>query len=98
MKGLAPSCFPAYNCIMPNRFQCATNRAIKWIRVIVSLAIIGAGIYFKNWLGLLGIITLLSAFTGSCPLCLRFGDTEEFHSGDLTDKRITRNPRNDDEE
>ncbi len=40
--------------------------------MIVSLGVIGAGIYYKNWIGLLGIFTLLSAFTGSCPLSLQF--------------------------
>jgi hypothetical protein len=75
---------------MPKKAQCGTDQAAKWIRVIISLAIISAGIYFKNWLGLLGIITLLSAFTGSCPLCLHFGS--------LTDMRIQRSRRADDEE
>lgn len=44
----------------------------KTIRILLSLAVIAAGIYYKNWLGLLGIITLISAFTGACPLNLRF--------------------------
>jgi len=52
--------------------KCNTNQTTKWIRVIVSLGVIGAGIYYRNWIGLLGIITLLSAFTGSCPLSLQF--------------------------
>jgi len=52
--------------------RCNTNQTAKWIRVIVSLGVIGAGIYYKNWIGLLGIVTLLSAFTGSCPLSLQF--------------------------
>jgi hypothetical protein len=56
--------------------KCSTNRTAKWIRVIVSLGIIGAGIYYKNWVGLLGIVTLLSAFTGACPLSLQFGGQE----------------------
>ena len=53
--------------------KCNANQTAKWIRVIVSLGVIGAGIYYKNWIGLLGIVTLLSAFTGSCPLSLQFG-------------------------
>ncbi|HUU05807.1 MAG TPA: YgaP-like transmembrane domain, partial [Patescibacteria group bacterium] len=52
--------------------KCNTNQTAKWILVIVSLGVIGAGIYYKNWIGLLGIITLLSAFTGTCPLSLQF--------------------------
>ncbi len=42
-----------------------TNRVI---RAIIGLAIIGAGIYYKNWFGALGVIPLLSAATGCCFL------------------------------
>jgi hypothetical protein len=59
--------------------RCNTNQTAKWIRVIVSLAVIGAGIYYKNWIGLLGIVTLLSAFTGSCPLSLQFTSLRDIH-------------------
>jgi hypothetical protein len=57
---------------MSQTAKCNTNQTAKWIRVIVSIGVIGAGIYYKNWIGLLGIFTLLSAFTGSCPLSLQF--------------------------
>jgi hypothetical protein len=59
--------------------RCNANQTAKWIRVIVSLGVIGAGIYYKNWIGLLGIITLLSAFTGSCPLSLQFTSLRDIH-------------------
>ena len=63
--------------------KCNTNQTAKWIRVFLSLGIIAAGIIYKNWLGLLGIFTLLSAFTGSCPLALHFNG--------LRDIKIKRN-------
>jgi hypothetical protein len=63
--------------------KCNTNQTAKWIRVFVSLGVIVAGIVYKNWIGLLGIITLLSAFTGSCPLSLQFTS--------LSDIQIKRN-------
>jgi hypothetical protein len=73
--------------------QCSTNRIAKWIRVTVSLGIIGAGIYYKSWLGLLGVITLLSAFTGSCPLCLHFDDLSDISSERRDgDKKSTEKP------
>jgi len=72
-----------YNGAMKNSTKCNTNQTAKWIRVIVSLGIIAAGIVYKNWIGLLGIFTLLSAFTGSCPLSLHFTS--------LRDIRIKRN-------
>lgn len=52
---------------------CSTNRVAKWIRIFLSLGIIGAGIYYKNWIGLLGVVTLASAFFGACPFSLEFG-------------------------
>jgi len=61
-----------YTMPMTKPAKCNSNPTAKWVRVIVSLGVIGAGIYYKNWIGLLGIVTLLSAFTGSCPLSLRF--------------------------
>ena len=38
------------------------------IRIVVGLAALGAGYYFKNWLGLIGLVPLLTAFVGFCPL------------------------------
>lgn len=72
-----------YNGRMDKAPKCNANQTVKWIRVIVSLAVIGAGIHYKNWIGLLGIVTLLSAFTGSCPLSLHFNG--------LSDMSIRRN-------
>jgi hypothetical protein len=79
-----------YNKGMGNPRKCNTNQTAKWIRVIVSLGVIGAGIYYKNWVGLLGIVTLLSAFTGSCPLSLHFYVPEGPRLGGLSDKQIKR--------
>jgi hypothetical protein len=35
--------------------------------------ILGLGLLFKNWLGLIGIVPLLTAFVGFCPAYLPFG-------------------------
>lgn len=43
------------------------------IRVIIGLGILGAGYYFKNWLGLIGIVPLLTAAVGFCPAYLPIG-------------------------
>ena len=45
----------------------------RWIRVVAGLAVIAAGIYFKSWWGLLGLLPLLTAAIRSCPLYLPFG-------------------------
>jgi uncharacterized protein (DUF58 family) len=49
------------------------GKADLWIRVILGLAIIAAGIYFKSWWGLIGIIPLATSLIGTCPLYLPFG-------------------------
>lgn len=43
------------------------------IRVLLGLAAIGAGVYFKSWWGALGLIPLLTAAISSCPLYMAFG-------------------------
>lgn len=45
----------------------------KWIRVVIGLVIGVAGIYFKSWWGLIGLIPLATAFINWCPLYLPFG-------------------------
>lgn len=43
------------------------------IRIVVGLAIAAAGIYFRNWLGLIAIIPLATGIVAFCPLYLPFG-------------------------
>jgi len=43
------------------------------IRVVLGLAIIGAGVYFKSWWGAIGVVPLLTAAIGWCPIYLPFG-------------------------
>ncbi|KHD06044.1 hypothetical protein PN36_30945 [Candidatus Thiomargarita nelsonii] len=45
----------------------------KIFRVIVGLGIIGAGVYFQNWWGAVGLVPLLTAIIGVCPAYLPFG-------------------------
>ncbi|MFZ5432742.1 MAG: YgaP family membrane protein [Calditrichota bacterium] len=42
--------------------------ADKVIRIIVGIVIIAAGLLFKSWWGVIGLIPLLTAFVGYCPL------------------------------
>ena len=44
------------------------GRGLRATRLLFGLAIILAGIYFKSWLGLLGVISVVVAVTGFCPL------------------------------
>ncbi|SDC18897.1 YgaP family membrane protein [Williamwhitmania taraxaci] len=40
----------------------------KVVRIVIGVAILAAGVYYQNWWGLVGIIPLATAFTGSCGL------------------------------
>jgi hypothetical protein len=48
------------------------GKADKWIRIVAGLLILTAGVYFKSWWALVGLIPLLTAFTGTCILYLPF--------------------------
>ncbi len=67
---LAKTVILFYNNLMKKK--CNTNPVVKYFRILLSLTVIGLGIYYKTWLGLIGIITLISAFTGDCALSLKF--------------------------
>lgn len=45
----------------------------KLIRVLLSMVILGAGFYIPSWWGLIGLIPLLTAIMGFCPLYAIFG-------------------------
>ena len=44
----------------------------KIIRVILGIAIVALGVYFKSWWGALGLIPLLTATISWCPLYAPF--------------------------
>lgn len=50
---------------------CNRNSVMKYVRIGLSLAIIAIGIITKNWVGLLGLITLYTAFTGKCGASIK---------------------------
>jgi hypothetical protein len=43
------------------------------IRIVLGLLIVAAGIYFKTWWGLLGVVFLATSLVSWCPLYLPFG-------------------------
>lgn len=45
----------------------------RGIRVMAGLVVIGIGVYYQNWWGLLGLLPLLTATIGWCPAYLPFG-------------------------
>lgn len=53
--------------------KCNVGTTDKVIRIILGLGIGAAGIYFKSWWGLIGLIPFLTAIVGFCPLYPIFG-------------------------
>jgi Protein of unknown function (DUF2892) len=43
------------------------------LRYLVGLALLGAGLYFKSWWGLVGLVPILTATFRYCPAYLPFG-------------------------
>ena len=48
--------------------QCNLSKADRIIRVVLGVALIGAGFYFRNWWALLGVGLLINAAMGFCGL------------------------------
>ncbi len=43
------------------------------VRAVAGIAILGAGLYFKSWWGLVGLVPLGTAVFRFCPAYLPFG-------------------------
>lgn len=53
--------------------QCNVGKADRIFRIVLGLAIIILGICYHTWWGAIGVLPLLSAATGWCPVYLPFG-------------------------
>lgn len=38
------------------------------LRIVLGIILLGLGFYFKSWWGLIGLVPLLTAIVGFCPL------------------------------
>lgn len=45
----------------------------RLLRLIVGLALLGAGAWFKSWWGLVGLVPILTALVRFCPAYLPLG-------------------------
>lgn len=52
---------------------CNTGKTERTLRILGGVAIVGWGIYAKNWLGAIGLVPLLTGLAGWCPLYAMFG-------------------------
>jgi len=67
-----------------NEKKCNTgNPIVKYIRIALSLLVIALGIYFKNWVGALGLLTLYTALTGNCGSSLTIGRKRDYRLEDV---------------
>ncbi|MCB1666892.1 MAG: DUF2892 domain-containing protein [Pseudomonadales bacterium] len=53
--------------------KCNVGKADRIFRVVAGLSIIAAGIYFKSWFGIIGVVPLVTASLRWCPLYIPFG-------------------------
>jgi len=58
--------------------KCNVNPLAKYIRILLSLLVLALGIYYRNWVGLLGLLTLYTAITGKCSSSIRFSRKPAF--------------------
>ena len=49
------------------------GKADKTVRIIIGVVILALGFWFKSWLGLIGIVPIVTALIGWCPAYLPFG-------------------------
>ena len=54
----------------------------KVVRVIVGVAIILLGIIYQSWWGLVGIVPLFTALSGTCLLYIPFGISTQKKNSD----------------
>jgi len=52
--------------------KCNVGKIDRVVRIVLGIGVLGAGAYFGNWLGAIGIIPLLTGALGFCPLYLPF--------------------------
>ncbi|MBN1930158.1 MAG: DUF2892 domain-containing protein [Desulfobacterales bacterium] len=59
--------------ILVPMMKCNVGRLERIIRVIIGLGLMGAGILFNSWWGIIGLIPLLTAIIGWCPVSAAIG-------------------------
>ena len=54
-------------------FKTNIGMADRVVRLILAAVIIGVGVYFQSWLGLIALVPLVTAFVRWCPVYTPFG-------------------------
>ncbi len=53
--------------------KCNVGGTEKSIRIIVGIVIIAAGIFFRSWWGIIGLVPLITGAIGYCPVSQALG-------------------------
>ena len=53
--------------------SCNVGRGDRIFRGILGIVILGAGLFFQSWWGLIGLIPLATSIVGWCPVYVPFG-------------------------
>jgi hypothetical protein len=56
-------------------FKCNVGKVDRIVRVVLGLVLIALGFYFNTWWGAIGVIPLVTAAIGWCPLYRPLGIT-----------------------
>lgn len=56
-----------------DNMKCNVGKTDRIIRIILGVVILGVGIYFKSWWGVIGLIPILTSALGWCPVYMPFG-------------------------
>jgi hypothetical protein len=53
--------------------ECNVGDTERMARILVGLAIIGLGLMYSSWWGIIGLIPVFTGIIGWCPAYLPFG-------------------------
>lgn len=62
-----------YKTLNYRNMKCNVGKADKVVRLLIGAVIIIAGVVFKSWWGLVGLVPIVTALVSWCPLYVPFG-------------------------
>lgn len=53
--------------------KCNVGKTDRILRIILGVVVIGTGLYFNSWWGVIGLLIIATAVIGWCPAYVPFG-------------------------
>lgn len=79
---------------MAFKIQCNVGKTERIIRTAIGLAVLGLGLAYNTWFGLIGLIPLTTAVFGWCPVSALLGiSTCKDAKSTLPDTSISDSPK-----